>query len=265
MKEQSEIHLGGNDPPPFQLVNGGGSTPLLIICDHASNKLPESVNGLGLPDAELDWHIAWDVGAAAITRALVARLDATAVLTSYSRLLIDVNRRPGEPGSIPKISDGTVIPGNASLSQAAGHARAKQFFWPYHHAIDDQLTRLRALGPVPAVFSVHTFTPHMAGEDRPWHIGVLWNRDGRMAAPLLEALPRLDTKLTVGDNLPYAGTQVAYTLNLHAGLAGMPHVAVEIRQDLTASRDETENWARLLAVSLSKILAIPGLHSAEYY
>ncbi|MEE2760865.1 MAG: N-formylglutamate amidohydrolase [Pseudomonadota bacterium] len=265
MTEQSEILLGGNDPPPFQPVNGGSSAPLLIICDHASNKLPESVNGLGLPDAEMDWHIAWDIGAAAITRALVARLDAAAVLTSYSRLLIDANRRRGEPESIPKISDGTVIPDNASMSLAAAHARTKQFFWPYHHAINDQLTRLHALGRVPAVYSVHTFTPHMEDESRPWHIGVLWKRDDRMVASLLESLPRLNTKLTVGDSLPYTGTQIAYSLNLHAGLAGFPHVAVEIRQDLTARGVETEKWAELLAASLSEIMTIPGLHSAEYY
>ena len=164
-------------------------------------------------------------------------MDAGAVLADYSRLLIDANRHASEPGSIPEVRAGITIPGNQELSGEARRARAANFFWPYHHAISDGLKRLQASCPAPAVFSVHTFTPHMPGEDRTWHIGVLWKRDPRMAATLLDTLPRLVPDLGVGDNLPYAGTEVADSLNLNAGLAGLPHVAVEIRQDLAGSAE----------------------------
>jgi predicted N-formylglutamate amidohydrolase len=264
MTDGPQSLIGPGDPEPYLRVNRLGKAPLLIICDHASNAMPQAMNGLGLRQDALDMHIAYDIGAAAIARRLAEKMDAAAVLAGYSRLLIDANRHTAEPGSIPEISAGVTIPGNQGLSGEARRARAKDFFWPYHHAITDGLQRLLAGCPAPAIFSVHTFTPHMPGEDRPWHIGVLWNRDARMAAPLLDALPRLAPDLTVGDNLPYAGTDVAYSLNLNAGLAGLPHVAVEIRQDL-AGPTETEKWADILAAALCEILAIPGLHRPEYY
>jgi predicted N-formylglutamate amidohydrolase len=264
MTDRPRSLIGPGDPEPYLRINRTGKAPLLIICDHASNAIPEAMNALGLGPEEADMHIAHDIGAAAIARRLAEKLDAELVLAGYSRLLIDANRHTTEPGSIPEISAGVTIPGNQGLSDEARRARAANFFWPYHHAITDSLKRLQAGCPAPAIFSVHTFTPHMPGEDRPWHIGVLWNRDARMAAPLLDALPRLAPDLNVGDNLPYAGTQVAYSLNLNAGLAGLPHVAVEIRQDL-AGPTETEKWADLLAAALAEILAIPGLHTPEYY
>ena len=223
------------------------------------------MDGLGLDADALGSHIAVDIGGAAIARRLAEKLDTAAVLAGYSRLLIDANRHPGEAGSIPEISGGITIPGNRNLSAAMRSARAANFFWPYHHAITDGLARLQARGAAPALFSVHSFTPDMPGEDRPWHIGVLWDRDPRMAAPLLDALGRLGPDLKIGDNLPYSGAQVAYSLNLNAAAAGLVHVAIEIRQDLAASPAETEKWADLLAKALRKILAIPGLHRAEFY
>lgn len=264
MADGPQSLIGPGDPEPYLRVNPAGKAPLLIICDHASNAMPQSMNGLGLTADELGMHIAHDIGAAAIARRLAEKMDASLVLAGYSRLLIDANRHTAEPGSIPEISAGVTIPGNQGLSAAQRRARAKNFFWPYHHAITDGIKRLRSGCPAPAIFSVHTFTPHMPGEDRPWHMGVLWNRDARMAAPLLDALPRLAPDLDVGDNLPYAGTEVAYSLNLNAGLAGLPHVAVEIRQDL-AGPAGCEKWADLLAAALDQILAIPGLHTPEFY
>jgi predicted N-formylglutamate amidohydrolase len=264
MADGPQSLIGPGDPEPFERIDRLGQAPLLIICDHASNAIPGAMNGLGLSDEDLNLHIAHDIGAAAIARRLAAQMDASLVLAGYSRLLIDANRHTGEPGSIPEVSSGVIIPGNQGLSAAQHRARAANFFWPYHHAISDGLKPLYLHCPAPAVFSVHTFTPHMPGEDRPWHMGVLWNRDARMAAPLLDALARLAPDLNVGDNLPYAGPEVAYSLNLNAGLAGLPHVAVEIRQDL-AGPDEAEKWADLLAAALAEILAIPGLHALQYY
>lgn len=264
MTEAPQSLIGPGDLDPFEWVNPTGKAPLLIICDHASNAIPQAMNGLGLTDDALDMHIAHDIGAAGIARRLAEKMDASLVLAGYSRLLIDANRHTTEPGSIPEISAGVTIPGNQGLSSEARRARAASFFWPYHHAITDSAQRLQAGCPAPAIFSVHTFTPHMPGEVRPWHIGVLWNRDARMAAPLLAALARLAPDLKVGDNLPYSGTEVAYSLNLNAGSIGLPHVAVEIRQDL-AGPTETEKWADLLAAALAEILAIPGLHTVENY
>lgn len=265
MVEASHKLIGPVDPPPFEHFNAEGTAPVLLICDHANNAIPRAMDGLGLGEEELGHHIAYDIGAAEIARRLAGKLNAAAFLAGYSRLLIDANRQPGDPSSIAGISDGITVPGNRNLSEADQVARTENFFWPYHHAIADGVAHLWRTGTAPALFSVHTFTPSMNGEDRYWHISVLWNRDPRMAEPLIHELRRREPDLHVGDNQPYSGKEVAYSLDLHAGAAGLPHAAVEIRQDLAETKEGAERWAELLSGSLAEILAIPDLHRVEHY
>jgi len=189
----------------------------------------------------------------------------TAVLCGYSRLVIDVNRQPGDPQSIVSVSDGIVIPGNAGLSAAAEEARADAIHWPYHHAIDTAFARLRRLGPAPILFSVHTFTPSLGGEDRIWDLGVLWNRDPRIAVPLIDLLRRAEGGYRVGDNEPYSGRDIAYTLNLHAASAGLANAAIEVRQDHCESEAELDRWAELLGAALDRIMRMPNLHRVEHF
>lgn len=259
--------LGPDDPPPFEVFNPEGTAPLLLVCDHASNTLPAGLDGLGLPPDRLAEHIGWDIGAAAVTRRLAEHLNAPAVLCNYSRLLIDCNRVPGDPTSIPAVSDNCAVPGNQGLGEVEQQARTDAVFWPYHRAIGDTLAHLwrRLPDTAPAMLSIHTFTPAMrSGEPRPWHVGLLWNRDPRLVVPMLQGL-RQDGALCVGDNEPYDGRQVNYTLDQHAGAAGLPHVAVEIRQDLVDGPAGAEDWADRLAMVLDPFLGDPHIHAVRHF
>jgi predicted N-formylglutamate amidohydrolase len=255
--------LSASDPPVFELSHPSGTAPVLLTCDHASSRVPAALAQLGLTDVALAQHIGWDIGAAAVTRLLAPMLDAPAVLAGYSRLVIDCNRHPNDPSSIPSESDGIAIPGNASLDAAARRERRALLFDPYHAAIDQQLARLGTGGRAPAVISMHSFTPQMKGFARPWHIGVLWDGEGRIAKPLLAALrAELDPAL-VGDNLPYSAREpVGFTQRHHAYDRGLPHVAIELRQDLIAEEAGAAAWAERLARLLKPILATPGLYVA---
>jgi predicted N-formylglutamate amidohydrolase len=256
--------IGPDDPPPYEIINPDGTAPIVLVCDHASRALPAAVGRLGLPAEALERHIAYDIGAGDLTRMLAGRLDAPAVLAGYSRLLIDVNRQSGDPQSILSESDGTPIPGNARLSEAGQEARMRLFHRPYHEAVDTVFAHLRRRGPEPLLFSVHTFTPSFGGRDRLWDIGVLWNRDPRMAVPLLDLLRKHDN-LRVGDNEPYSGKEIAYTLNLHAASAGLPNAAVEIRQDHCETEGELRRWTQILGECLERILRMDHLHTVEMF
>lgn len=256
--------IGPGEPPAFEVINGEGKAPLLLVCDHASNRIPSALGRLGLQPEALRLHIAYDIGAADLTRRLAARLDAPAVFAGYSRLVIDCNRQPGDPQSILSASDGIVIPGNRNLSEDEQEARADAFFWPYHHAIEHLFARLRRRGPEPLLFSVHTFTPTLGGEDRFWDAGILWNRDPRMAVPLIAMLRQVEG-LAIGDNEPYAGTDLAYTLNLHAGTAGLAHAAVEVRQDHCETDEQLGRWAEILSDALGRLLGMGNLHRIELF
>jgi len=250
---------------PVEIVNPGGAAPLVIICDHATNAVPPELASLGLGSDALARHIGWDIGAAAVARHLARALGATAVLSSTSRLVIDPNRDPADPTSIPEVSDGIAIPANRAIDSGERERRIARFFQPYHDAIEREIVRLKHVCTAPALFSVHSFTPNMAGEERPWHIGVLWNRDPRMAGPLIRMLRAHPDDLVVGDNKPYSGQEVAYSLNRHGGGNGLPHVAVEIRQDLVADAQAEARWAGILEGALREILKTPGLHRIAYY
>lgn len=229
--------------------------PVLVLCDHASNHVPVDMAHLGLPADELKRHIAWDIGAAEVARRLARRLDATAVLSAVSRLVIDCNRPIGHPASICPTSDGTEVPGNKTISDAQAALRAERFYWPYHRAIAAQLARIEAKAGMAALIAVHSFTPALRGEvRRPWHVGILWNRDGRLAEPLIDALRRHD-HLCVGDNEPYSGRLCNHTTDTHGAAHGRPHVSIEIRQDEIASREGAHRWADFLADLLAPMLS----------
>ncbi len=255
--------IGPDDPPVFEAVNADGSAALQLVSDHASQAVPASLGTLGLDGSHFDRHIAYDIGAADVTRLLADAMDAQAVLAGYSRLVIDVNRPPGHPQSIPDISDETDIPGNQGLTEADQALRVSALFEPYHDAIHESLAHLWRRGTPPALFSIHSFSPTYGDEERPWDIGVLWNRDPRMAKPLIEKLSKQG--LHVGDNLPYSGRELAYTLNLHGGSAGLANCVVEINQDQVCDREGTRRWAGILADVMAEILELDGLHEVREY
>jgi predicted N-formylglutamate amidohydrolase len=250
--------LVSSDPPPVEEIPG--MAPVLLVCDHASSHVPSSLGTLGLPAARFAEHIAVDIGAAVVTRRLAPLLGAAAVLAGYSRLVIDCNRAPDDPSSIPAESDGVAIPGNRDLGRTAREQRFDAIFAPYHDAIDRWLA---AAGGVPALISVHSFTPVMQGFARPWHVGILWDDDPRIAAPLLAALGK-EAELVVGDNLPYSAREPrGYTVSHHAHQRGVPHVAIELRQDLVADDAGARAWAERLGRVLKPILARPGLYALK--
>jgi len=252
--------LGPGDPPPFELHNEGGGRPCLLICDHASAVIPKILDDLGLDAGQRRRHIAWDIGIAEVTRRLANLLDAPAVLSGYSLLVIDCNRHLEDPSSIAQESDDVPVPGNRRLDAAARAARAEACFWPYHHAITGQIRRMREASRPPALISLHSFTPVMQGFERPWHIGVLWNNDGRLAIPLLAGLGR-DPAICVGDNKPYDGrVGRGYGVAMHGEREALAHVLLELRQDLIDTHHGAEAWANRLAPLFEEILAQPDLH-----
>jgi predicted N-formylglutamate amidohydrolase len=251
----SEALLEPGDPEPVRVVNPGGRAPLLLVCDHASDAIPRRLGDLGVPARDLQTHIAYDIGAAAVAEALAAAFDAPLVMTGFSRLVIDCNRALDAPTSIPPVSDAIPVPGNQNLAQEARRARAELLFAPYHRAIEARLAALCGGGGVPCFLAVHSCTPVFAGFRRPWHFGVLWNRDGRLAEPLIANLAR-DGGLSVGDNQPYSGRDGhGYTLPTHAEPRRLPHATIEIRQDLIGDRAGIARWARRLHDALAPVVA----------
>ena len=239
--------------------------PSLVVCDHASNQVPRDLADLGLPREALCRHIAWDIGAATVARRLASRLGTTAVLSGVSRLVIDCNRPLGHPTSICATSDGTSVPGNHELESEHVCQRAANYFYPYHGAISSHLGRIEELrAEVAALISVHSFTPEMGGQVRPWHVGILWNRDPRLAVPLIEAL-RASGDLVVGDNQPYSGRDCNYTVDLHGGSFGRPHVSIEIRQDQLGEEAMADSWGDRLADLLIPLLALPENRMRRLY
>lgn len=234
--------LGGGDPPPFLVVQPAGSSPFVFTCDHASRRIPGRLGALGLADEDLERHIAWDIGIAEVARRLAERLDAFLILAGYSRLCIDANRPPGSPQSVLGSSDGTVIPGNQGLTPDDIQRREREIFHPYHDRIALELDGR----PGAVLVSLHSFTPALGGSARPWHAGVLYNRDARLGHPLL-ALLRSEPGLEVGDNQPYAASDATdYTIHAHGERRGLAHVEIELRQDLIADETGQAIWAERL-------------------
>jgi predicted N-formylglutamate amidohydrolase len=226
----------------------------LVLCDHASNAIPAELAGLGLAAAQLERHIAYDIGAAWVSRQLARRLGCPALLSTFSRLLIDPNRGLDDPTLVMRLSDGAIVPGNARLDEAGVSERISRYYEPYDDAIGAAVASGIRHGLPPAIISIHSFTPVWKGALRPWHIGLLWDRDDRLVAPLFASL-RADPALVIGDNEPYAGWLKGDTIDRHAISHGLPNVLVELRQDLIDSEDKACAWADRLAGMLTPILA----------
>ncbi len=249
--------FGPGDPTPFVVLEEHGPAPALVVCDHASRAIPRALDRLGLPELPSWQHIAWDIGAGELARGLAHALGAPAVLAGYSRLVVDCNRSPDHEEAFRKESDGWTIPGNQDLSDYDRRVRLASFFDPYHGCIEAMVGGFRSRGIVPMLIAVHSFSPALAGHARPWHAGVLWDRDEANARRLLHRL-RAKKGLVIGDNEPYSGKHPAnYTIDHHAKAHGLPHVCLEVRQDLLSSPAGIERWVRLLARIIGEILAEP--------
>jgi predicted N-formylglutamate amidohydrolase len=245
--------LGPDDPRPVTVMNPGGRSAWLLVCDHAGRAVPRALGDLGVPAAEWERHIAWDIGMAGVCAALAETLDAVCIAQAYSRLVIDCNRRPGHPTSIAPASDGTAIPGNQAVCAAAAAARVREIFDPYHAAIASCLDARQAAGVPAVVVAMHSFTPVLAGQSRPWQAGVLYNRDPRLSLALAALLRRQG--IVVGDNEPYRLSDDSdYTIPVHAERRGLPYLELEIRQDLISGPDGQMAWVARLAALLPQAL-----------
>ena len=248
---------------PIELIPGADASDVLFICDHASNQVPGEYGDLGLPQAQFARHIAWDIGAAAATRRLAERFHAPAVLTCFSRLLIDPNRGADDPTLVMRISDGAIIPGNAGIDEAEIERRRGRYWRPYRDAIGTALEAMMACGKTPAIVSLHSFTPAWKNFQRLWQMAVLWDTDDRIAHPLIEALRA--GGLTIGDNEPYDGALEGDTLYEHGTQKGLAHVLVEFRQDLVGDAAGVNKWADRLGYALAPVLGRPQTHMIRHH
>jgi predicted N-formylglutamate amidohydrolase len=241
--------LDEDEPSAVMAENEAGRSDFVIACDHASNRIPHRLGALGLAAPELERHIAWDIGAAAVSSRLAALLGAVLFRQSYSRLVIDCNRAPDAPSSIVEISEATPIPGNIRLSAAAREARRREIFAPYHRRIAEELDRRQRAARPTVLLALHSFTPIFMGASRPWQCGVLYNRDPRLAHLVGDRLRARG--FAVGDNQPYAVSDATdYTIPVHGERRRLPHLELEIRQDLIADAGGQRDWAELLALLL---------------
>lgn len=238
----------------YRILPGDLATRVLLLCDHANNAFPPGYGTLGLPAEQLVRHIAYDIGAAEVTRRLSEQLDAPAVMTHYSRLLIDPNRGTDDPTLIMRISDGAVVPGNRQLTPEERRKRREHYYDPYHEAIAKLLDDAIEAGQIPLILSIHSFTDNWRGTVRPWHAGILWDQDGRLALPMLDGL-RAGHDLVVGDNEPYTGRLKGDSMWRHGTMRGLAHCIVEIRQDLIRADEGQQAWADRLGAILRKLLA----------
>ncbi|HVD83319.1 MAG TPA: N-formylglutamate amidohydrolase [Bradyrhizobium sp.] len=243
----ASLLLGSADVPPVLEHNAASRSPFLLTCDHYGRLLPQALGDLGLPAGELERHIAWDIGIAGVAEALSKHLDAHLIAQRYSRLVIDCNRPPDAPSSIPRISETTTIPGNEALARDGAEARRRSIFDPYHSRIAGIIDRRGREGFPTVLVALHSFTPVYAGISRPWHIGTLYQRDTRLP-PLLLKLLRAESDLVVGDNEPYAvSDETDYTIPVHGEARGLMNTGIEIRQDLIADPAGQRQWADRLA------------------
>lgn len=245
--------LAAAEPAPYFEINATSALPILLVCDHASGRFPEALGDMGLDPFTRRCHLAVDIGAGPLTECLSDSLGVTAVLAQYSRLVVDLNRELLDPGAFLEFGDGIVVPGNRHLHLADKEARAEAIYWPYHRAIDRQIERLKSIGPPPIFLAIHSFTPVLNGEARPWQVGILWDKDRRLAEFFIEEFRAAG--FVTGDNEPYSGKAPQdYTVDTHAEGSGLPHVGIEIRQDLI---DNVAGVETVAAVMHKIIASIP--------
>ena len=258
--------MAADEPPPFRVRNLEGASPFLFVADHAGRRIPRALGDLGVSETERARHIGWDIGIAAVAGLVSDALDAALIAQTYSRLVIDCNRAPGSPTSIPEVSELTPIPGNVNLTAAQRTAREREIFQPYHAAISATLDARHNGGRATALVSLHSFTPVFKGAARHWHIGIMYNRDPRFAHVLMKLLAQ-EAELIVGDNEPYAVTDATdYTIPVHGEKRGLHHVAIELRQDLIESVGGQRQWAerlvRLLPLAYQEMVAAATIRPA---
>jgi len=238
MNSSTRRLLGPDEPDPVTIRHADGASPFFLTCDHAGRRIPKALGDMGLPAVEFDRHIAWDIGAAGVSRLISDALDAPLVEQVYSRLVIDCNRDPTVPSAMPEISELTQIPANVERQ-----ARIEDVFMPYQAAITELLDRRAAEGRETLLVAMHSFTPVFKGFVRPWHVGVLYNRDPRLALLLFD-LFRKEGDLVAGDNEPYHVSDATdYGIPVHGERRKIPHVEIEIRQDLIADEKGQRAWA----------------------
>lgn len=253
--QSNQSLLVQQDPPPVRVFNPGGRSSFLLIGDHAGNLIPSALGTLGLDQGERERHIAWDIGIGGLGPMLAMALDATFISQTYSRLVIDCNRDPSAPDAMPRVSDGTPIPGNQDLTPADRAARIAAIHTPYQQAIADELARHDAGGVATILVALHSFTPSMGGRARPWHAGILHHLGNTAVAKAM--LVRLEARgdIVVGDNEPYQMDGTDYTVPRHAYPAQLPYVELEIRQDLLATAAQQQGWSEILRETLSGAVA----------
>lgn len=247
---------------PVESIVGDPRRGLLILCDHASNYVPDDLCRLGVAEREFSRHIAYDIGAAAVTRRLAGLLGVPAILTTFSRLVIDPNRGRTDPTLVMRLSDGAIVPGNARLDAAGVAERIRRFYAPYDRAVDAAMAQAERAAAPPMIVTIHSFTPFWRAVARPWHVGVLYDRDERLSCPLIAGLKADPAGYTVGDNQPYGGGLPGDTIDRHATARGLPNALVEIRQDLVAGERGQEEWAQVFSRLLRPMLkAVPESRS----
>ncbi|KXF76049.1 N-formylglutamate amidohydrolase [Paramesorhizobium deserti] len=238
---------------PVRITNGHGKSPVLLLCDHASNHIPSGFDTLGLTKKDLQRHIAWDPGALGVAREMSRLLDAPLVESCISRLIVDCNRPLDAPDLVPSLSELTNIPGNMHLSESEIAERVVLAHAPYHAAIEALVASRIAAGIPPVLVAIHTFTPVYRGEERPWHVGIIHDDDTRLAAPIIAGLQAM-AGLCVGINQPYSpADRVYYTLERHAQAKQLKAVMIEIRNDLVTTEQQEKQWGERLARILGEV------------
>ncbi|MEM1317316.1 MAG: N-formylglutamate amidohydrolase [Pseudomonadota bacterium] len=249
---------------PCRRIEGDPASGIVLLCDHARNALPQRYGTLGLPAPQFERHIAYDPGAEMITERLAELLGCPAVLSTFSRLLIDPNRGLDDPTLVMHLSDGAIIPGNHPIDDTEIQRRVESYYVPYNTLIAETIDAAIAAGNPPMIFSIHTFTPYWKGRPRPWHGAILWDRDPRLARPLIDGL-RQEEHLIIGDNQPYDGGMANDTLYRHATARGLADALVEVRQDLCSHLEGAHEWAERLAPLLQAANPDPHLHIMKNY
>ena len=261
VQELPQELLLGDEPKAYECIRYG-SRPVLICCEHASNRVPKQLNKLGLSEELLQTHIAWDIGAGELSVRLAENLAATSIRNNYSRLVVDCNRELDDPSAFIEVSDHIKINGNTGLNNLARNQRRDAIYNPYHAIVERELVSHLQGDQTPVMIAIHSFTPMLnKQEPRPWHVGILWDKDPRIPVPLINALSE-DESLMVGDNLPYSGRHIAdYSIDHHAEKNGFAHVCVEVRQDLISSESGIQEWTGRLSTIFGKILEDESLYT----
>ncbi|MCF8475340.1 MAG: N-formylglutamate amidohydrolase [Emcibacter sp.] len=247
----------------YEVLNDHGKADIILICEHASNYIPPEYNNLGLSHDFLTQHIAWDIGMEQLTRQLSARLNAPAIIATFSRLLIDPNREEDHATLIPSVSDQIIIPGNQNITMQERERRRNIYYHPFHDRIEELVRDKLNIHHAPLVCGMHSFTPIMNGFSRPWQVGMLWNKDPRLAKALQQRLSARGYH--VGDNEPYSGRDLFFTMNRHGHNHGIPHVTIEIRQDDVSEPKAIEKWTDILAEDLMTIAQDQSIRTVKKY